>query len=155
MPYAASHGIAFLAYSPLSRGLLVGNQSPERTFTPDDERHYLPRYKKGAFEHYVALADRLQGWATDHGRTLVQLAIAWTLQNPAVASTIIGAKNPEQVQAVAGADEWVLTEHDMAEIDEIVASLPRIAKDAKMVVWDHFDPSVVDALRQRRYASAP
>jgi aryl-alcohol dehydrogenase-like predicted oxidoreductase len=155
LPYAASHGIAFLAYSPLSRGLLVGNQSPHRTFAPDDERHYLPRYKKGVFEHYVALADRLQGWATDHGRTLVQLAIAWTLQKPSVSSTIIGAKNPEQVRAVVGADQWVLTKNEMAEIDGIVASLPRVAKDAKMVVWDHFDPSVVDALRQRRYASTP
>lgn len=154
IPYAASHDIAFLAYSPLSRGLLVGKQSPDRTFGPDDERHYLPRYQKGAFEHYVALADRLHEWAIDHGRTLVQLAIAWTLQNPGVASAIIGAKNAEQVRAVVGADEWFLSATELAEIDAIVASLPREAKDAKMVVWDHFDASIVDKLRERRYATA-
>ena len=152
IPYAAEHAIAFIAYSPLSRGLLVGGQDPNRQFPPDDERHYLPRYKSPAFEHYVALADRLHEWALERGRTLTQLAIAWTLQNPAVVSTLIGAKSPEQIDAVAGADEWALTEAELAEIDELLAQLPQVAKDAKMVVWDHFDVSAIDRLIERRYA---
>lgn len=152
LPYAGSHGIAFLAYSPLSRGLLVGNQSPDRKFSPNDERYYLPRFQKGIFEYYVVLADRLNEWAADHGRSLVHLAIAWILQNPNVSSVIIGAKSPEQVQAIVGADDWILTATELAEIDTIVSTLPRKAKKAKMVVWDHFDDSVVDQIKKNRYS---
>jgi aryl-alcohol dehydrogenase-like predicted oxidoreductase len=150
LPYAESQRLAFIAYSPLSRGLLVGSQDPGRRFTPDDERHYLPRYQPGVFEDYVALADRLDPWASDQGRTLTELAIAWTLHNPAVTSTLVGAKTPEQVRAFSRADDWTLSESDLAEIDSIVGSLPPAAQAAKMVVWDHFDPAAVERLRMRR-----
>jgi aryl-alcohol dehydrogenase-like predicted oxidoreductase len=150
IPYAARHGLAFIAYSPLSRGLLVGNQDPSRQFDAADERYYLPRYQRGIFEQYVALAQELHGWATDHGHSLTQLAIAWTLQNPGVTSTLIGAKTPEQVRAVVGADHWALGVDELAEIDSVVASLSSEAKAAKMVVWDHFDPAAVETLRKRR-----
>jgi aryl-alcohol dehydrogenase-like predicted oxidoreductase len=151
LPYAAAHGLAFIAYSPLSRGLLVGGQDPARRFTPDDERHYLPRYQPGAFEQYVALADRLHGWATDHERTLTELAIAWTLREPTVTSTLVGAKTPEQVHAFSRAADWELSASQLAEVDALVETLPDEAKAARMVVWDHFDPSVVEKLKQRRY----
>jgi aryl-alcohol dehydrogenase-like predicted oxidoreductase len=155
IPYAAANGLAFIAYSPLSRGLLVGGQDPGRRFTPDDERHYLPRYQPGVFEQYVALAERLHRWAADHGRTLTELAIAWTLQNPAVTSTLVGAKTPDQVRAFSRAADWKLDPGELAEIDALVEALPAEAKAAKMVVWDHFDPSVVEKLRLRRYEGAP
>ncbi len=155
LPYAREHGIAVLAYSPLSRGLLADGLDPARTFGPDDERHYLPRYQPGVYEHYVELARRLAAWAADHGRTLTQLAVAWTLRHPAVTSTIVGAKRPEQVAAVAGAETWTLDDGELAEIDAIVAELPPVARAAKMTVWDHFDASVLARLRERRHGAEP
>lgn len=151
IPYCAKRKIASLAFSPLSRGLLADNLDPDRTFGPDDERHFLPRYQKGVYEHYVRLSSRLTEWARDRGRTLVQLAVAWTLSNPAVASTLIGAKSPDQVRAMTGAGEWRLTDTELAEIESIVDSLPQAAKDAKMIVWDHFSPEALEGLRKRRY----
>jgi aryl-alcohol dehydrogenase-like predicted oxidoreductase len=154
LPYAVRHGIAVLAYSPLSRGLLADDLDPARTFAPDDERHFLPRYQKGVYAHYVALAHRLSAWARQRGHTLTQLAVAWTLRHPAVTTTIVGAKRPEQVAAVAGAERWHLEEAEIAEIDAIVDELPAVAKAAKMTVWDHFDTAVLDRLVARRHATA-
>jgi aryl-alcohol dehydrogenase-like predicted oxidoreductase len=144
----------FIAFSPLSRGLLADDLDPTRTFGPDDERHFLPRYRPGVYQEYVALARRLQGWAADHGRTLVQLAVAWTLARPGVTNTLIGAKSPAQVTAVAGADTWALSPVDLAEIDSIVATLPPQAAAAKMIVWDHFPPEALAGLRRRRHGEA-
>jgi len=151
IPFAQAQGLRFIAFSPLSRGLLADGLDPARTFGPDDERHFLPRYRPGVYEHYVALSRRLQVWANDHGRALVQLAVAWTLARPGVTNTLIGAKRPEQVQAVAGADSWSLSTADLAELDVIVASLPAAAADAKMIVWDHFPPEALVGLRRRRH----
>ena len=70
IPTAARLGLAFLAFSPLSRGLLADNLDPHRTFAPDDERHFLPRFQPDVYPHYVELARRLQSWAGG-SRTLV------------------------------------------------------------------------------------
>jgi aryl-alcohol dehydrogenase-like predicted oxidoreductase len=153
IPTARELGLAFLAFSPLSRGLLADDLDPGRTFPPDDERHFLPRYQPDVYPLYVDLAHRLQAWAADHGRTLVQLAVAWTLANPGVACTLVGAKSPRQVAAIAGADDWRLTESELAEIDGLVAEVDPRAWEAKMIVWDHFPPEAIEQLRDRRYTT--
>lgn len=153
IPTAARLGLAFLAFSPLSRGLLADGLDPHRTFGPDDERHFLPRFQPDVYPHYVELSRRLQSWAQDHGRSLVQLAVAWTLANPAVSSVLVGAKSPQQIAAIAGADDWLLEDSELKEIDMIVATLPPQAQAAKMIVWDHVQADAVGRMRDRRYAS--
>lgn len=150
LPYVREHGVAFIAYSPLSRGLLADDLDAGRTFGIDDERHFLPRYQPEIYPHYVELSRRLSGWAHDHGRTLTQLAIAWTLNVPGVASTLIGAKSAAQIAAVAGADQWTLGPSELCEVDDIIGTLPLRAREAKMVVWDHFGSDALDRLRRRR-----
>lgn len=153
IPTAARLGLAFLAFSPLSRGLLADDLDPHRTFGPDDERHFLPRFQTDVYPHYVELSRRLQSWAGDHGRSLVQLAVAWTLANPDVSSVLVGAKSPQQIAAIAGADEWLLEDSELKEIEEIVATLPPHAQAAKMIVWDHFEADAIGRMRDRRYTS--
>ena len=74
---------------------------------------------RAAFE----VTERLKAWAADSGRDLVQLAIAWTLAHPAVTSSIVGAKSPEQVLHNAGAASWRLSDSDLSEIDAIQGDL--------------------------------
>jgi len=151
IPFARERGIAFFAYSPLSRGLLADGLDPDRTFGTDDERHFLPRYRRGVYEQYVELAGQLSAWAHERGRTLEQLAVAWTLNRPGVTASIVGAKSPEQVQAMSEADEWRLAEAELAELDGVLATLPRGAREAKMVVWEHFQEDALERLRMRRH----
>ena len=151
IPFARDNDIRFISFSPLSRGLLADGLAAPRTFPPEDERHFLPRYAADVYPDYVALANALERWARDHGHTLVQLAVAWTLSVPGVTNTLVGAKRPEQVQAVIGADAWRLTDGERSELDAIVATLPERARAAKMIVWDHFPASALEGLRRRRH----
>ena len=152
MPYALERGIAVLAYSPLSRGLLADGLDPSYVFPENDERHFLPRYQPGIYEHYVRLANRLAEWAHDFGTTLPKLAVGWTLHHPAVTSTIVGSKRPEHVYAVAGAEELTFTDDQLGELDEIVSTLPPVAKAAKMVVMEHSSEDSHEWIRRRRGA---
>ena len=68
----------------------------------------------------LAMAEKLKGWAADHGRSLIHLAIAWALANPAITSALAGAKTPEQVAHNAKAADRELTGDDMAEITAIL-----------------------------------
>ncbi|MBX3031250.1 MAG: aldo/keto reductase [Chloroflexi bacterium] len=155
IPFVREADIRFIAFSPLSRGLLADDLDPARTFGPDDERHFLPRYQPDVYPAYVDLARRLQAWAGDHGHSLTELAVAWTLATPGVTNTLVGAKRPEQVQAVARAAEWRLTPGDRAEIDTIIATLPAGAAAARMIVWDHFSADALGGLRVRRHGHDP
>jgi len=154
IPYTQRTGLAFLAWSPLSRGLLADNLAP-RSFPPNDERHFLPRYQPGIYEEYVALAQRLAAWANERGRTVVQTAVAWTLSRPGVASALVGAKRPAHIEALADAATWRLSDDERAEVEAIAAELSPRAKAAKMVVWDHFEESALARLRGQRYQAVP
>jgi diketogulonate reductase-like aldo/keto reductase len=154
IPWARGAGVRFFAYSPLSRGLLSDNLSASRSFEPDDERYYLPRYQHGIYQEYVALAASIASWARERDRTVAQTAVAWTLNRDGVTSTLIGAKCPDHVYAMRGADSWEMTAEEMAELDDLVSKLSPAARAAKMVVWDHFDEKSLDWLRDRRYRTA-
>ena len=154
LPWTRDHGVRFLAFSPLARGLLGAGLDPARTFPPDDERHFLPRFQPDVYPHWARLSNRLEAWAADHGRSLPQLAVAWTLAGGGVTSTLIGAKTAAQVEAIAGADRWELTTADLAEIDDVCATLPPEAAAALSIVWDHFPPEAVRAMRDRRHTAA-
>jgi aryl-alcohol dehydrogenase-like predicted oxidoreductase len=151
LPWARAHDVAFLAFSPLARGLLSDNLDPNRVFSPDDERYFLPRFSPEVYPDWVALAQRLQDWAKDHGHSLVHLAVAWTLSVPGVTSTLIGAKSPQQIEAIAGAESWVLSPQDLNEIEDLVATLPESAQAAKSIVWDHFPPSALAGMVEKRH----
>lgn len=121
LPACLELGIGVIAHSPLAKGILTGKYRPGHKFPDDDERsdHFV--FREGRPERAWEVVPALQSWAGDHGRDLVQLAIAWTLAHPAVASCIVGAKTPEQVLHNASASDWRLGESEMAELGEILA----------------------------------
>ena len=120
LPYCLEHGIGVIAHSPLAKGLLTGKYSAGHEFPEGDERHDHPYYGGSVMSTAFAVADRLKGWASDHGRSLADLAIAWTLGHLAVTSSIVGAKTPEQARMNAASGDWELTESDMSEIDSLI-----------------------------------
>ena len=120
LPYCLEHGIGVIAHSPLAKGLLTGKYSAGHEFPEGDERHDHPYYGGSVMSTAFAVADRLKGWASDHGRSLADLAIAWTLGHPAVTSSIVGAKTPEQARMNAAAGDWELDQNDMSEIESLI-----------------------------------
>ena len=123
LPTCYELGIGAIVYSVMAKGMLAGKYKPGHQFSPDDERHHWPHFKGALFERIYAVTEKLKAWANDQGRDIVQLAIAWPLANPAVTSSIVGGRTVEQMLHDARAADWVLTENDLQEIDEIQGDL--------------------------------
>lgn len=119
LPTCSELGIGAIVYSVMAKGMLAGKYKPGHEFPPDDERHYWPHFRGELFERIYTVTEKLKSWAHDHGRDIVQLAIAWPLANPTVTSSIVGGRTVEQVLHDAQAADWVLTDRDLQEIDDI------------------------------------
>ena len=123
LPECERNGIGVIAHSVLAKGLLAGKYRPGHEFDEDDQRHDWEYYHGEKFARTYAVAERLDSWARDHGRDLAQLALAWPVAHPAVASSIVGIRTPEQARMNARAGDWTLTTTDLEEIDEIQGEL--------------------------------
>lgn len=119
LPYAAEHGIGVLVYGPMAHGLLGGRMTATTTFPPGDWRASSDVFKGATFRRNLQVVDELRAFAAERGLSVAQLAIAWTLVDPAVQVAIVGARTPEQISATAPAAEVSLTPQDLARIDEI------------------------------------
>ena len=120
LPYCLERGIGVIPHSPLAKGFLTGKYRAGHRFPEDDERVNHPYFPAPVLKKTFAVVEALRGWVSDHGHSLAELAIAWTLAHEAVTSCIVGAKTPEQARANAAAGHWELSETDMSEIDALI-----------------------------------
>jgi aryl-alcohol dehydrogenase-like predicted oxidoreductase len=120
LPYAADHGIGVIAYSPMYSGLLSGSMTRTRIaqFAADDWRRQNPNFQEPALSRNLRLVELLREIGKRYRRTAGEVAIAWTLANPAVTAAIVGVRSAEQVFGVIGAGELRLQTNEVAEIDE-------------------------------------
>ena len=124
LPECERLGIAFLPYFPLASGLLTGKYA-SGTPAPEGTRFaaatgLATRHSKDMTPEGFARLDRLAAVAARHGRTLLDLAFAWLLSRPVVASVIAGATSESQIRANAGTAEFRLSPQDLSEIDAIL-----------------------------------
>ena len=75
-----------------------------------------------SYRHNLAAVRALEKVAADRGISVSQLAIAWTLANPAVHVAIVGARRADHVQDSLAAADLSLSSSDLAEIDTIMAA---------------------------------
>ena len=120
LPWCEANGVGNLAHSPLAKGLLTGKYRPGHMFRPDDERSGFERFQGDALARYCALTDKLTEVAAAKGITMVQLAIAWCLRQPAVSSVLVGAKTETQVAEHVGAAAVTFDGDELAHIDSIL-----------------------------------
>ena len=107
--------IGLLAYSPLAAGILSGKYTPD--VTPVGSRRSLNESLGGRInENLWPALDAYRDIAKRHGLDLCQMAIAWTLTRPFMASSIIGATSMEQLETILGAADLVLSDEVMADI---------------------------------------
>jgi aryl-alcohol dehydrogenase-like predicted oxidoreductase len=120
LPYCLHKGIGVIGYSPMASGLLTGAMTRERAarLPQDDWRRDNPNFKEPKLSQNLALVERLQEIAKRHGRSAGEVAIAWTLRNPAVTGAIVGARNARQAGEVMRAAELQLSDKEVSEIEE-------------------------------------
>ena len=116
------HGLAFLPFYPLASGLLTGKYRRGRPLPEGTRITAGGRYADLLSEANLDVVERLAAWAEGRGRTLLELAFAWLLAHPRVASVIAGASSPEQVRANAAAAAWRLTDDERAEVGALATA---------------------------------
>jgi aryl-alcohol dehydrogenase-like predicted oxidoreductase len=116
------HDLAFIPYFPLASGVLSGKYKRGQAPPAGTRLANMPAERRDAAlsDDRLARVEALDAWARDHGRSLLELAFAWLLARPAVASVIAGATKPEQARANAAASSWTLSGADLAEIDAVI-----------------------------------
>jgi aryl-alcohol dehydrogenase-like predicted oxidoreductase len=119
LPFTHEHGIGVIAYSPMGSGMLTGAMTRERAATlPDsDWRRHDPRFNEPQLSRNLELVERLATVAERHDTTPGAVAVAWTLQNPAVDGAIVGFRSPEQVDPILAAAALELTDEEIDEIE--------------------------------------
>jgi aryl-alcohol dehydrogenase-like predicted oxidoreductase len=128
LPYAREHDIGVLVYGPLAHGLLTGSMDEHTTFAADDWRSQSPVFDGEAFRRNLEIVGELERFAADElGTSVAQLAVAWTLANPAVHVAIVGARSPGHVEEGVAAAQLRLSEVDLEQIDRIIAGSVAIA----------------------------
>ncbi len=113
-------GIAFVAYSPLGRGILTGAVKDVNALAPGDFRRTNPRYAEGNFDRNAALVARLEEIAAEIGVKPSQLAIAWVLAQGDDIVPIPGTKRVRYLEENVAAAEIRLTPQQLARIEEAV-----------------------------------
>jgi len=112
-------GIGFVAYSPLGRGFLTGQIKRFEDLAADDYRRFSPRFQGENFERNLALVGRVEALAREKGCTPAQLALAWVLAQGDDVVPIPGTKRRARLEENAAAGDVLLTDHDLARIDEL------------------------------------
>jgi aryl-alcohol dehydrogenase-like predicted oxidoreductase len=122
LPYTEREGIGVIAYSPMGSGLLTGAMTRERieSLPEDDWRKHSERFQEPQLSRHLALVERLKNVAARLDTTPGAVAIAWTLNHPAVDAAIVGFRRPKQVEELIDAAGLELSDADMAEIEKAI-----------------------------------
>ncbi|MEH1908017.1 MAG: aldo/keto reductase [Nostoc sp.] len=132
LPTVRELGIAVTAYGVLSRGLLSGHWTKERSEQAEDFRGNLPRFSGENLDRNLLLVEALRLIAQEQSATVAQVAIAWVLSRGNDIVPLIGARRRDRLNEALGALDLHLTEDELARIE---AAVPLDA-----VAGDRYDP---------------
>ena len=124
LPFAREHGIGVIVYSPMRAGLLTGKMTKERAHNlpKDDWRSRDRDFQEPQLSRNLELVEILRQIGDRHGRTPAEVALAWTLHNPAVTGAIVGLRRADQVQGVVGTLSFRLSPDEISEIEAFFQS---------------------------------
>lgn len=126
VPMAGELGLGVIPWSPLGGGVLTGKYTASDLEVPPpagSRRSHAVEHR-ALTQRGLAIADVVVEVANEIGATAAQVALAWTLLNPAVASSLVGARTPEQLQLNLGALEIQLDEAQRRRLDDASAVDP-------------------------------
>ncbi|MFY9812903.1 MAG: aldo/keto reductase [Dehalococcoidales bacterium] len=132
LPCCAAEGVGVTVFNPLAAGFLTGKYDPNQP-PPADNRFGRERTGKREQELYWSPANfkavaELKKVAEDHGRSLVQFALAWIINNPVVSSAVVGASSAKQLEDNVKAVDIKLSDEEKKACDEVWKELrpPRV-----------------------------
>jgi aryl-alcohol dehydrogenase-like predicted oxidoreductase len=104
----------------MASGLLTGAMTRERIarFPEDDWRKRSRNFQEPLLTRNLALVELLRAIGERHNATPGEVAIAWTLKNPAVTGAIVGIRSEAQVSGIAGAPDVKLSPDEVSQIEQ-------------------------------------
>jgi aryl-alcohol dehydrogenase-like predicted oxidoreductase len=124
VPTLRANGLVLIPFFPLASGMLSGKYRPGEPLPEDSRfaRHLPPEQARRIIDRDGSVVAGLSQWASGRGKTVADLAIAWLVNQPIVATVIAGATKPEQVQANARAAGWSLAPQEMQQLAAITGT---------------------------------
>lgn len=118
LPYCGASDIGVIIYSPMKSGLLSGAMTRERiaALPQNDWRRYHKDFTEPNLTANLKIVEKLRDIGKRHNCSPGEVAIAWTLNHPAVTAAIVGARHPQQVDGFIGAAKVDLTAEEITEI---------------------------------------
>ena len=127
IPESKEQGMSQIVWSPIAQGVLTGKYlpgqpAPEGSRATDElsGKNFIARWMS---DEVLTKVQELRPIAEREGLTMAQLAIAWVLQNDNVASAIIGATRPEQIDENVKAAGVKVSDDSMTAIDAVLAGV--------------------------------
>ena len=119
IPMAGDQHLALMPWSPLAGGFITGKytRDNDKAGGRRDTFDFPPIDKNKAFD----IVDVMQKIAVAHEASVAQIALAWVRHQPAVTSTIIGAKRLEQLEDNIKSTSIVLSDDELKQLDAISA----------------------------------
>jgi aryl-alcohol dehydrogenase-like predicted oxidoreductase len=128
IPMAKEMGMGISPWAPLGSGVLTGKYTRDDLGEGDmsdiSSRKAINAMTGKLTAEALDVADAAVAVAKEIGCTTPQLAVAWTLHNPAVCSPVVGARNPAQLEDNLGALDVAISAEQMARLDEVSAVPP-------------------------------
>jgi 1-deoxyxylulose-5-phosphate synthase len=117
LPLCADTGVGVIPWSPLARGFLAGNRTPEGGET---ERAKTDGFARSLYfqDDDFAVVERVSDVARARGVPHARVALAWLLANPVVTSPIVGASKPHHLDDAVAALDIELTAEEIASLEE-------------------------------------
>ncbi|HWG25738.1 aldo/keto reductase [Actinospica sp.] len=120
LPATRELGIGITAYGVLSRGLISGHWTADRSTNATDFRTYSPRFQGENLAHNLSLVEELRSIAEAKGVSVAQIAIAWVLAQGEDIVPLIGARRRDRLTEALGSLDVQLTPADLEQIEKAV-----------------------------------
>ncbi|MEA5364628.1 aldo/keto reductase family protein [Amycolatopsis sp., V23-08] len=134
VPASEREGLSQIVWSPIAQGVLTGKYKPGAAFPEGsratDEKGGANMVRRFLDDEVLKRVAELEPLAKQAGLSMAQLAVAWVLQNPNVASAIIGASRPEQVVDNVQAAGKKLDADLLTAIDDVLGDV--VERDASL-----------------------
>jgi aryl-alcohol dehydrogenase-like predicted oxidoreductase len=118
-PFCIKNGLGMIPYFPLAGGLLGGAFRRGVEPEPGSRAAIRPTFRAWDTDRNWSVQERLRDFAAERGWALPQMAVAWLLTRPMMATVIAGADTPEHIRENVRALEVKFSEADLKQIDEI------------------------------------
>lgn len=122
VPWCLKHGVSVVNYWPLMKGLLAGKIRRGHQFAANDKRLTYEVFQGDQFEAAQKLLDGLDEIAQALDKTVAQVVVNWTLNQPSITATLCGAKRDWQIRDTAGAMGWSLDDAANNRIENLLGS---------------------------------